>query len=185
MPLRIWQPGDAVVSPAYLDAGFVAAALIRRDTRYAKASSLLGELLANQTELVVSLLTLTEAVWAVVKLSYCELMKQPSGAHFNPEIYRRHHENLIARFGDRFDLVGDFIRDLARDGVPITFAPDEMGGFQQLAARLPDQMREFRFASADAAHFALAQARARTLITTDSDFQRAADDDLEIVLIQP
>jgi predicted nucleic acid-binding protein len=184
MPVRTWQPGDPVASPAYLDAGFLAAALIRKDARYANASRLLAELLVNQTELVVSLLTLTEALWAVVKLSYCEMMKQPPGAHFNPEIFRRHHANLVARYGDRFDLIGDLIRDLLVAGVPVSLAPTDMANFQEMAMGVGDHMRSLGFASADAAHLALAQANARSLITTDTEFRKVADEPLDILLIQ-
>lgn len=183
MSYEVWQPGNIIVAPIYLDASFLAAALIRRDPRYRVASQLFGELLASNSKLVLSPLTLTETLWAIAKLSYCDLFNQKSSARFSPEIYRQHHSAIFAKYRERFRVIHEIVRDLRGAGAAIDVVPQGALAFEALAAQAPAHMEAYQLASADAAHLALAEDQAVSLLTTDTDFQRASASFVQIVLV--
>jgi predicted nucleic acid-binding protein len=185
MPFSAWMPGVAVSSPAYLDSGVVIAAFVRRDTRYQKAARLLGELLAAQIHILVSTLTLSESLWGIAKLSYCEIHNHPSRVTWNPDIYRRNHADIFAKHGQRMNSVHDWIRDWLQVGVNVDVVPVDTADFRVVTGAAPQYMQAFQLSSADATHLATAERRARSFITTDSEFQRAATSSLEIFVIGP
>jgi predicted nucleic acid-binding protein len=174
MPWQIWQPGAQLESPVYLDSNVLVAGLVRRDVRYRQAAGLLGELLASKSRIIVSLLTLSESLWAIAKLSYGEIYNQPSNASFRPEVYRRHHAEIFGRYQARFYSVHSLIRDWRAAGIEVDLVPPTIDALESVSSLTPAYMEEFQLSSADASHLAAASdAEARSFVTTDREFERA------------
>lgn len=185
MAYSTWQSGLSVVSPVYLDSGVLIAALVRKDPRYQQASFLVADLLINQVEIVISILTLSETLWGLAKLSHQQLFNQPPRTQFNPEIYRRHSEQIFQTHGSRMYMVHDTIRDWLDAGIVVSIIPANIAEMQHASQVSPDYMRKFQLASADAVHLALAQSHAKSFVTTDSEFQRAAALSVHVIHIAP
>jgi predicted nucleic acid-binding protein len=183
MPYSVWQPGVAVSSPVYLDSGVIIAAFVRLDARYRQAARLIGELLGAQVHILVSTLTLSETLWGLAKLSCCEIHKHPSRVHWSPDIYRRNHADIFAKHGQRMNAVHDWIRDWVQAGIKMDVVPVDTADFRVVTGAAPEYMRAFQLSSADATHLATAERQARSFITTDSEFQRAATSALEVMAI--
>lgn len=185
MPFSDWQPGIDIASPVYLDSGFLIATIVRRDARYAKAARLLGGLFASQAPILLSVVTLSESLWILAKLSYCELFNHPSRAQWNEQIFGRHRASIFASYGSRMSAIHDMVRDWSQAGIRIEVIPANVGDFHNIARAATEYMRTLGLSSGDAVHLATAESQARSFITVDSGFQRAASSSLEIVHISP
>jgi predicted nucleic acid-binding protein len=185
MPYTEWQPGVNPPSPVYLDSSVLVASLITNDRCYVKTTTLLAELLASNISLVVSALTVSESLWILAKVSYREVFNHPEKVRFSPEIFERNAEAIFAKFGHRMSSIYDLIRDWRQAGVDISLLPNDMNSFQRATENAPTYMRMFKLASADAMHLATAELEAKSLVTGDSDFQRARSAALTIFHVSP
>jgi predicted nucleic acid-binding protein len=162
-----WNVGMAVEGPVYLDANVVVGGLVHSQALYKASARLLGELIANKTPILLSDVVLSEALWAMAKVAYCDLMNQWNRARWNKEIFQRHHAAIFARQGAKIAAAPNWILSLANAGYPI----DVVRSTQPQWLRVVDQthafMRDFRLTTNDAIHLALAAAHARTFITAD------------------
>ena len=180
MPYSDWQPGLTLQPPVYLDASVLVASFVSNDPRYKETTQLFGDLLTNQTQMLVSVLTVSESLWGLAKVSYHELFKKKSGAHFAPHIFRKHVEAIYERYGDRMtSSVHHWLRDWRAAGIKIDLLPAS-GDIERISAAAPVYMQAFQLASADAVHLATAEAAAASFLTTDTEFQRAEGLPLQI-----
>jgi predicted nucleic acid-binding protein len=189
MRYTAWAAGDAIDSPVYLDANVLVGATVSRHQLYAKAAQLIGELLASQARILVSLVAVEESVWALAKLSYCELYRQPSNALFSQSIYNRCREEIFQKYGPRMQAIGLMLRDWSDAGVAVEVVPKTDADFLSVCDLTPRYMRDYKLTTADAAHLALAETHAASFVTADSDFQRVASqappDTLAVVHLLP
>lgn len=183
MPYVEWVPGTPIASPVYLDSGVLVAAFVRRDVRYAKATQLLGELLVAEAHILLSGLALSESLWMLAKLSYCEMFNQPSRAAWNAKIFQTHREAIFQRHGPRMFAIHEMVQDWKDAGISIDLVAN--GDLTALALSAPEYMRTLEMKSADAVHLAAAEGQAVTFVTTDSEFERAANGQMDIVWISP
>lgn len=181
MSYSVWQPGTVITSPVYLDSGIVIAALVRGQARYAKAAQLLADLLMAQAHIVISLLTLSESLWGLAKLSYCDLFRQRYSQHFSPDLYRRWCDQIFEKYGERMETVNTMFRSWSQAGIPVELVPTTGPEFDQVCSGAIRYMREHHLPSADAAHLASAEAQARSFVTTDSHFQQVILPSLDII----
>jgi predicted nucleic acid-binding protein len=156
-----------VEGPVYLDANVVVGGLVHSQSLYRASASLLGELIASQTPILLSDVVLSETFWALAKVAYCDLVHQWSRAQWTKSIYERHHTAIFTRQGAKIAAAPNWIRSLVAAGYPI----DVVRSTQRQWVRVVDQthafMRDFGLTTNDAMHLALAAAHARTFITAD------------------
>ena len=117
--LPTWTPGVPVAGPAYLDANVLVAALIRSEPLYPSAAQLMGRLLADGTPIVLSETVVNESVWALAKISYCDLMNQRYGQRFSKTIYRRHYGQIFSQQGAKVNALRLWLHALIKAGHPI------------------------------------------------------------------
>ncbi len=179
MPYSEWQPGVTLPSPVYLDASVVVTFFIAQDPRYKETTQLFGNLLVDQTDLLISTLTVSECLWGLAKVSYHQLFGHKSNVKFDPRIFRTHVEAIFERFGDRMNSLHHWLRDWRASGIRIDVLP--IGDtVEHVSAVAPVYMQAFQLASADAVHLATAETAAASFLTTDSDFERAQGSTLQI-----
>lgn len=179
----------AVPSPVYVDANIIVGATVTKHALYKSAVRFLGETIASGTQILVSILTVEEALWALARISFCDLMRQPANARFTQAIYNRHRDRIFQNYGDRMEAIPSMLRDWTTAGIPITVVPQGDEGFLASSELIPRYMARFKLTPADAAHLALAEESARALATADGDFRRVPPNDpddipLEIVQIK-
>ena len=183
MPYSEWQPGLTLEPPVYLDASVLVTSFVTKDPRYKETTRIFGDLLSNQTQMLVSVLTLSESLWGLAKVSYLELFNHKPNVHFNPQIFRKHVVAIYERYGDRMtSSVHHWLRDWRAAGIRIDVLPVS-DDIERISATAPVYMREFQLASADAVHLATAEAAAASFLTTDTEFQRAEGLPLQICRI--
>ncbi|MCJ7510612.1 MAG: type II toxin-antitoxin system VapC family toxin [Dehalococcoidia bacterium] len=158
----------------YLDANVLVGATVRRHALYTKAAQLIGELLASQARILVSLLAVQEALWALANISYCELYNQPSNASFTQTIYNRWREQIFQKYGPRMQAIGLMLRDWSDAGVAVEVVPKTDADFLSVCDLTPRYMRDYKLTTADAAHLALAETHAASFVTADSHFKQVA-----------
>jgi predicted nucleic acid-binding protein len=189
MRYTAWAAGAAIDSPVYLDANVLVGATVSRHALYTNAARLIGELLANQARILVSLLAVQEALWALAKLSYCELYRQPSKAHFSQSLYNRCREQIFQKYGPRMQAIGLMLRDWSDAGVAVEVVPKTDADFLSVCDLTPRYMRDYKLTTADAAHLALAETHAASFVTADSHFRdvarQAPPDTLAVVHLVP
>lgn len=181
MPYTEWQPGLAIQSPVYLDASILVASFVRKDPRYKETTQLFGDLLANQTQIFISVLTVSESLWGLAKVSYQQLFNLKPTDHFNPDIYRKHSEAIFETYGDRMNSVHEWLRDWRAAGIGIDILPAD--DLERISAVAPVYMQAFQLGSADAVHLAIAETIAASFLTTDTDFRRADESPIQICRI--
>ena len=81
--------------------------------------------------------------------------------------------------------IHDLIRDWSSAGISLKLIPTGDEALEVISGSAPRYMRDNELSSSDAVHFASAETEARSLVTTDSDFQRLGSGALEIVHITP
>lgn len=183
MPVQEWHLGDKLPSPVYLDSNVIAASFVQKDRRYKPASQLLAELMADDAEVVISPLTVSESVWALAKMSYHELQNQPFHTTFHQQIFKRHCAAIFARYRARMNSVFEWIRSWRTAGVSITVFPTDMDMLQNISQTVSRHMEVFTIGSSDAFHLACAEQGARSLVTGDEDFRNADLSAVEIFYI--
>jgi len=183
MPYEEWRPGLTLQPPVYLDSSVLIASFVTKDHRYTETTQLFADLLTNQAQMFLSILTVSESLWGLAKTSYLELFNKKSREHFAPHIFRNHLEAIYNRYGDRMrSSVHDWLRDWRAAGITIDLLPTP-DNIERISAAAPVYMQTFQLASADAVHLATAETAAMSFLTTDTEFQRAAASPLNIFLI--
>lgn len=179
MPYSEWQPGVTLPSPVYLDASVVVTFFIAQDPRYKETAQLFGDLLVEQTDILISTLTVSECLWGLAKVSYHQLFGHKSNVQFHPGIFRKHVDAIFEKFGDRMNSPHRWLRDWRAAGVRIHVLPID-DTVERVSAVAPVYMQAFHLASADAVHLATAETAAASFLTTDSEFERAQESPLQI-----
>lgn len=166
MNASAWRPGSAILTPVYIDASVIVGYLIRGHRLYRSCAPFVAELLATRAHVQVSPVTFTEALWGVMRQSYYEL-RNDTNINFHPAIFRKNHEQIMARFGDRLALIGSMLQDWQAAGLQVEWIPIADSRWDAAKTTIPDLMKAMPMASADASHVALANAHARSFVTTD------------------
>jgi len=174
MQYTAWAAGTTIDSPVYLDANVLVGVTVKGHPLYKAAARLVGELLAGQACILVSLLGVQEALWALAKLSYCELYRQPSNAHFSQSLYNKRREEIFQAHGARLEAIGVMLRDWSDAGIAVEVVPKTDGDFLSVCALTPRYMRDYKLTPADAAHLALAETHAASFVTADKQFRDVA-----------
>ena len=177
-----WQPGVTLPSPVYLDASVIVTFFIAHDLRYKETTQLFGDLLVEQTDILISTLTVSECLWGLAKVSYHQLFHHKSNVKFDPGIFRKHVDAIFERFGDRMNSVHHWLRDWRAAGIRIDVLPID-DTIERVSAVAPVYMQSCQLASADAVHLATAETAAASFLTTDRDFERSQDSPLQIFCI--
>ncbi|MBI2888282.1 MAG: type II toxin-antitoxin system VapC family toxin [Chloroflexi bacterium] len=170
MPYKTWIPGDRLTDPLYLDANVFVGSVVRRHRLYKTSALFLGELLASKSQVCLSLVSLEESLWALARLSYYRLNRQPPGAAYKKNIYRRWAQRIFAADWATFSLFSGMAQQWRSVGIPVMSVPDD-GTLPSVSSLTADLMRRHHLTPADAAHLALAQTYAQTFVTADSDFK--------------
>jgi predicted nucleic acid-binding protein len=176
MQYSAWQSGSPVASPAYLDANVLVGAVVRGHPLYGITAKLTGGLLDSGVHILVSALTVEESLWAMAKLSYCELHNQPSSAAFKESIYKRHLQEIFSMHGARIHAITQMLRDWSDAGATIEVVPKTNGELLQASALTSKYMCRYNLTPADAMHLALAEAHASSFVTADAQFRRVANE---------
>lgn len=166
-----WHRGTAIQSPVYLDANVLVGMIVRNHPLYQTCAQLIADLLINRSIIFVSVISLEESIWAMLRLSYCELALQRPNAHFSKKAYKKWCDRIFSAHGSWLTAVSSMVQDWSNAGADIEIVPDTETSWCNAASQTPIYMQQFRLFPADALHLALAKAHARTFITTDSDFQ--------------
>jgi predicted nucleic acid-binding protein len=172
MPYVNWKPGTVIAPPVYLDANILVGFVVRNHPLYRQTAGLVAELLAGQSSLYVSLLTVQESLWAIARLSYYELAHQRPDQHFSQSIYNRWRERIFKAHSARFTAVGSMLQAWEESGVPVEVVPKSETQLWRILDLTPRYMRQHRLTPADATHLALAQTHARTFATADTKLAR-------------
>jgi predicted nucleic acid-binding protein len=181
MPYSEWQPGVRLPSPVYLDASVLVASFITNDPRYKETTRLFGDLLVSQAQIFISILTVSESLWGLAKVSYHQLFGHKSNVQFKPHIFRNHVEAIFQKYGDRMNAIHDWLREWRAAGIRIDVLPTDDTSLERISAIAPVYMQTFHLASADAVHLATAETgAAASLLTTDTEFERAQGSPLQI-----
>ena len=170
-----------LASPLYVDSNVLVAGTITKHPLYGPAAQLIGELLLNQTTLMISLLTVHECLWALAQYSYLDL-NPGTGPNWNQKIYRRWRDRIFESYSDRLGAVTSMLQDWSQAGIPLLFVPDE-ASFLNVSDLTLHLMRVYPLAPGDAAHLALARTYAKAFVTADKDFASPAEDldDLTVI----
>jgi predicted nucleic acid-binding protein len=166
-----WQPSIEVESPIYVDANIFVGTIVRNHRLYRTCVKLIGKLLANRSHILVSPLSIQESLWAIVRLSYCDLTGQRRKAHFDQGVYKKWCSKIFERYGTRIVAATSMLQDWAKEGLPVEVIPKTEMLWSRILDLTPRYMRECRLTPADAFHLALAETHARTFVTADSDFE--------------
>ena len=169
-----WTPTVQYETPVYIDANVLVGAVVQSQPIYSNCVNLLADLLINQSRILVSPLSIQESLWAIAKLSYCDLTHQRSGAHFNAEVYRRWCSDIFKTYGSRMAAVPSMLTDFVAQGASVELIPNHNSLWNRTLQLTPGYMQQCRLTPMDALHLALAETHARTFITADSDFSSVA-----------
>lgn len=164
-----------LVSPVYLDANILVGAVVREHRLYRSCVLLVGELLTSQARILISPVCFQESLWAMVRISYYELTRQPRGKYFSMELYHRWCDRIFNIHGARISAVSSMVRDWTSAGAHVELVPKQEPIWSRVMELTPAYMRQLRLAPADALHLALAQTHAKTFLTADSHFTTVAE----------
>src|SRR5581483_9505517 len=109
MHFQVWSPGAAIDPPVYLDSNIWVSFVVNTQPRYRACAQLFGELLSRRVPIVFSPLNYHESLWAIAKISYQDLFNNPRSQQWSRDIYRRHRQNIWARYGQRFQLIASLL----------------------------------------------------------------------------
>jgi len=166
-----WVQGLDIDEPVYMDANILVGSLISKHPLYGKCANVLGKLLADKVEIMLSVVSVDESIWAIVKLAYCELHHyKPSKTLWNANIYRRHRDEIFQSYESWINYVGKAVKDWTNAGAKIDVVPKTRELFEAVLDLIPVYMKEVKLTPADAVHLAIAQKHARAFLTADSDF---------------
>ncbi len=167
-----WQPTMTIQSPVYLDANVLVGTIVSNHPLYQSCVKLTAAILIAKVKVVISVLALDEAIWAIAKLAYCQLTNNPSKTHWNPKIYEKWCDQIFESYGSWITSVCEMVKDWENAGVNIDFAPSIDSEYRDVINKAPDYMRQFKLTPADAFHLAIAEKKAKTFITADLDFSK-------------
>lgn len=173
MQLINWQPTLAIESPIYLDANILVGITVSNHPLYTTCVQLVASILIKKSSILISAISMDECMWATTKLAYCQLTNTPpnSGAHWSKKIYSRWCDKIFnSPYGVWVSAVSKMIVDLKKAGVTINLVPDEDLEFENIIELAPGYMNKYKLTPADAFHLAIAEKKARSFITADSDF---------------
>lgn len=175
------QRGEKIVSPAYLDACFLvhySVGALQASIAQTEARNVMGDLLVQDVTMLVSLVSIEEAWWAILGEIYCKYIWQPTRqyprCHFNRKKAKSHWNDLINHKDELNKIVGNLL-DLRNAGADIRIIPGINKKAFEVCQDVPDVMQSQNLFSADALHLSLALSYAQTLITFDHDFERVLD----------
>jgi predicted nucleic acid-binding protein len=165
-----WVQGLDIDQPVYMDANILVGSLISIHPLYSKCANLIGKLLADKVEIMLSMVSVDESIWITAKLAYCEIYNQPSDARWTPRIYRNHRDEIFQSYESWINSVREAVKDWTKAGAKIDVVPKTREVFEDVLDLIPVYMKEVKLTTADAVHLALAQKHARSFLTADSDF---------------
>ena len=174
MQLVTWSPHISIQPPVYLDANILVGYLIRGHRLYRAASQVVAEILASQSQLVISSLVMQESLWGIVAASWYEMIRQPPKDAFTLTIYNRWKDKLLKTYGPRFTALSTTVKSWADAGHPISVIPATQDELISITSEAPTFMRQLRLPPADAFHMSSAVAGAKTFITSDAAFNNAS-----------
>jgi len=165
-----WVPGLDIDPPVYMDANILVGSLISNHPLYSKCANLTGKLLADKVEIVLSVLSVDESIWAIAKLAYCEIYKHQPRVAWNKHIYQNQRDKIFQSHKSWINFVRGAVKDWASAGASIDVVPKTREVFGDVLDLIPIYMKEVKLTPADATHLAIAQTNARSFLTADSDF---------------
>jgi predicted nucleic acid-binding protein len=166
-----WVQGLDIDPPVYMDSNILVGSLISNHPLYGKCVNLTAKLLADKVEIILSMLSVNESIWAIAKLAYCEIYKHPpKKVTWNKNIYRNQRDKIFQSYESWINSVRDAIKDWTNAGARIDVIPKTHEVFENVLNLVPVYMKEVKLTTADAIHLALAQEHARSFLTADSDF---------------
>ena len=165
-----WVQGLTIDEPVYMDANILVGSLISKHPLYSKCANLIGKLLADKVEMMLSMVSVDESIWTITKLAYYEIYNRPGNAHWNPNIYRRHRDEIFQSYESWINSIGQAVEDWTNAGAKIDVVPQTREFFKDVLDLIPIYMKDVKLTPADAVHLAVAQKHARSFLTADSDF---------------
>lgn len=167
-----WVQGLTINEPVYMDANILVGSLITKHPLYGKCANLLGKLLADKVEMMLSMVSVDESIWIITKIAYCALYNKPlkSKTHWSKDIYLRQREKIFQSYESWINSVGKAVEDWTNAGAKIDVVPKTGALFKDVLDLIPVYMKEVKLTPADAVHLAIAQKHARAFLTADSDF---------------
>jgi predicted nucleic acid-binding protein len=184
-----WTPGTVVAGPVYLDANILVGTVVRGHRLYRPSAQLLGELIAAQVSILVSDVAISESFWAVARLAYADLFKQPPSAKWGKEIYRRHVSAIFQQRGNWMTALPASLRGLINAGCSIGVVQPTQAQWLAALSMSLNYMDQLHLTPADAVHLSLAEAHAQTFVTADSDFgviaQQTLTSNLTVLQMRP
>jgi len=184
--------GEQIDSPAYVDANFLkfytggplnSSAYIMQMS----AINVMGALLAQSVAILISVITVEEALWATLQeVYYAHISKSlPSEITVSfRSAAKKYWKSLMNYKEDLKKVIGN-LQKLKESGADIRFVPESEESFE-VCQNIPWLMEKHSLFSADAMHLSAALSQAKTLITFDvKDFARVIDpaEDLTIILL--
>jgi len=165
-----WVQGLTIDEPVYMDANILVGSLISKHPLYSKCANLIGNLLADKAEMMLSMVSVDESIWIIAKLAYCEIYNSPWNTYWKPSIYQRHRDEIFQSYESWINSVGQAVEDWINAGAKIDVVPQTRESFEDVLDLIPVYMRDVKLTPADAVHLAVAQKHARSFLTADSDF---------------
>jgi len=165
-----WMLGLDMDEPVYMDANILVGSLIRKHPLYGKCANLIGKLLADKVEMMLSMVSVDESIWIIAKLAYCEMYNKPWDTHWNRGIYQRQRDKIFQSYESWISSVRKAVEDWTNAGAKIDVVPKTRELFKDVLDLIPIYMKEVKLTPADAVHLAVAQKHARSFLTADSDF---------------
>jgi predicted nucleic acid-binding protein len=166
-----WNPTIPLQSPVYLDANILVGTTINGHPLYNSCIQLIGTLLVDKANILISPIAVDECMWATAKLAYCKLINKPDNTKWTKIIYRAYCDQIFKSYGPLITAVSTMIKDWKTAGVPINLVPSDLV-FDDVLNLAPKYMSQYKFTPADALHLAIAEKQAKTLVTADSDFNK-------------
>ena len=151
----------------------MASFLVNGHPLYPNSAALIGELLAGQIPIVLSDLVLTESLWALSHLAYCDAFGHRNyNVDFKQATYKKNHAAIFgSAHGQKVAAVVDFVRSLEAIHALVVSHPKNSEWVRQVDLT-HTYMRTDRLLPGDATHLAIAEGHARTLVTADEAFAK-------------
>lgn len=157
-----YRLGTPIVGPVYLDANFVVSAMMDSHEKYSTALSLLGELVAQEIPMYISMLAVDEAWWILLREWYRVDVGKPQASSFalrNPKVLGHYTPRLYQNWQN------------LQHWPNIVFLPQPSQVTLSLINEALSYLLTCNLTPRDAFHLALAiTAGAKGFVTADSDF---------------
>ena len=174
MQVITWQPGTPLPSPVYVDANFLVGAVVNKHWLYGKTVALLADVLQSGSHLVVSVVALQEAYWALARISYLELNKAGTRSHFSKNLYISWCRRIFQAYPHRLSAVRDLLDGLHAAGMPLEVVPRTASELSVSESAAVGYMQAQCLTPADAHHLSLAERHAQSFVSADGDFVKVA-----------